>query len=65
MPFKSSKQRAKMYAMAERGEMPMSTVEKWQSETGKSKLPLYAPKKGKRGKHEAKESAAYERNEKK
>lgn len=50
MPFKSQKQRAKFFSMAEHGEMPMSTVNEWQSATGDKKLPLRVPKKKKIGK---------------
>jgi hypothetical protein len=34
MPFKSEVQRRKFYAMAERGEIPMRTVKRWESATG-------------------------------
>ncbi len=50
MPFKSERQRRKLHAMAERGEMPMSTVREWESKT-KKKLPEKVAKKtGKRRK---------------
>lgn len=53
MPFVSQAQRGKFYAMAKRGEMPMSTVKEWESETPKGKkLPkhvkLKPPKKKKK-----------------
>ena len=39
MPFKSQSQRRKFHAMAERGEISKATVEEWEKETGKKKLP--------------------------
>lgn len=37
MPFKSKSQRRKFYAMAERGEIPDSTVKEWEHATPKGK----------------------------
>jgi hypothetical protein len=65
MPFKSQKQRAKFFSMAEHGEMPMSTVQEWQKATGKAKLPLYAPKKKKIGKSAEERGETRPDNEKK
>lgn len=45
MPFKSEKQRRLFWAKANRGEMPKSTVERWEKETPNKKLPLYVGKK--------------------
>jgi len=39
MPFKSEAQRRLFYAKADSGEIPMSTVKKWESHTPKGKLP--------------------------
>lgn len=39
MPFKSEAQRKKFHAMERRGEMSKKTVEKWEKETPKGKLP--------------------------
>lgn len=39
MPFKSQAQRRLFYAKARRGEIPMSTVRKWERETGNRRLP--------------------------
>ena len=39
MPFKSKAQRRKFYAMADRGEIPMSTVKRWEEHTGDKKIP--------------------------
>jgi len=43
MPFVSEAQRRKFYALAERGEIPKATVEKYESET-KGSLPERAAK---------------------
>ena len=40
-PFKSAAQRRKFYAMAERGEIPWATVERWERETRTNPLPLF------------------------
>ena len=42
MPFQSQAQRKKFYAMASKGEISKETVDKWEKETGKKKLPRYA-----------------------
>jgi len=47
MPFKSQKQRAAMYAKAERGEIPRSVVEEFARSTKGKKLPKTAKKKTK------------------
>lgn len=39
MPFKSSSQRAKFYAMEARGELPKGTAQRWEDETPPGKLP--------------------------
>jgi len=39
MPFKSKAQRRLFYAKADRGEMPMKTVKKWEKETKDKSLP--------------------------
>jgi len=39
MPFKSKAQRRKLYAMAQRGEIPLETVREWERKTGNRKLP--------------------------
>lgn len=44
MPFKSKAQRRKFYALAEEGKMDKSTIDKWESETPKGKLPERATK---------------------
>lgn len=44
MPFKSQAQRRKFYALEKEGKMSKETVDKWESETGKAKLPEKAPK---------------------
>lgn len=49
MPFKSEAQRRKFYAMARRGEIPKSTVLKWEQETKGKKLPKRKKKKKKKG----------------
>lgn len=46
MPFRSQKQRAKFYALKERGEMSQKTIDEWNSDTPK-KLPVRVPKKKK------------------
>ena len=45
MPFKSEAQRKKFYAMAKRGEVSMSKVKEWESETH-GKLPKKVKKRG-------------------
>lgn len=49
-PFKSESQRKKFYAMAKRGEISKKTLEKWEKETGKKKLPQRVKKSKKRKK---------------
>jgi len=50
MPFKSQAQRKKFYAMEARGEISKKTLEKWEKETGKKKLPKRVKKSKKRKK---------------
>ena len=65
MPFKSQKQRAKFFSMAEHGEMPMSTVNEWQASTGDKKLPLRVPAKKKLGKRDNEQTEKRKDNESK
>ena len=39
MPFKSQAQRKKFYALEREGKISRETLDKWESETGKKKLP--------------------------
>lgn len=39
MPFKSQAQRAKFQALKEEGKMSQATIDKWEKETPKGKLP--------------------------
>lgn len=47
MPFKSQAQRAKFVQLVKEGKMSQETFDKWQSETGETKLPKKAPVKTK------------------
>jgi len=42
MPFKSQAQRAKFAQLVKEGKMSQETFDKWQSETGETKLPKKA-----------------------
>ena len=47
MPFVSEKQRAKFAQLVKEGKMSQETFDKWQAETGETKLPVkaaYKPK---------------------
>lgn len=48
MPFKSQAQRGLFYAKAARGEMPEATVQRWEEETKRKKLPEYVDAEAKR-----------------